>query len=144
MTLRFLMLGFLAGAISVPIFHQLTVLALHSAGYVPNPPFRMLPVPPLGVPTILNQAFWGGMWGLVFGAIMAARPSLSALLVGLAVGILGAALANLTWLPLLRGQPMPITDLNRWWRPALINGSWGLGMGIIFAALRGRGATRPT
>lgn len=142
MAWRILTFGVLAGAIAVPVFHQMTVLALHSAGYVPNPPFSLRPVPPLGVPTILNQAFWGGMWGLVFGAIMLARPRLSSLLVGLAVGILGAALANLTWIPLLRGQAMPITDLNRWWRPALINGSWGLGMGIIFAVLRGRGAAR--
>ena len=140
MAWRILILGFLAGAIAVPIFHQLAVFALHSAGYVPNPPFRTNPVPPFGVPTILNQTFWGGMWGLLFGAIMMARPRLSAPVVGVAVGILGAALAGLTWIALLRGQAMPITELNRWWRPAVINGSWGLGMGVIFAALRGRGA----
>ena len=140
MAWRILILGFLAGAIAVPIFHQLAVLALHSAGYVPNPPFRTNPVPPFGVPTILNHAFWGGIWGLLFGAIMMARPRLSAPIVGVAGGILGAALAGLTWIALLRGQAMPITDLNRWWRPAVINGSWGLGMGVIFAALRGRGA----
>lgn len=142
MAWRILILGFLAGAIAVPIFHQLAVLALHSAGYLANPPFRTNPVPPFGVPTILNQAFWGGMWGLLFGAVMMARPRLSPLMVGLAVGILGAALAGLTWIALLRGQAMPIYDLNRWWRPLLINGTWGLGMGVIFAALRGRGAPR--
>ena len=140
MAWRILILGFLAGAIAVPIFHQLAVFALHSAGYVPNPPFRTNPVSPFGVTAILNQTFWGGMWGLLFGAIMMARPRLSAPVVGVAVGILGAARAGLTWIALLRGQAMPITDLNRWWRPAVINGSWGLGMGVIFAALRGRGA----
>lgn len=142
MAWRILILGFLAGAIAVPIFHQLAVLALYSAGYVPNAPFRTNPVAPFGVPTILNQAFWGGMWGLLFGAIMMARPRLSPLIVGVAVGILGAALAGLTWIALLRGQAMPITDLNRWWRPVVINGTWGLGMGVIFAALHGRGAPR--
>lgn len=142
MALRFLLLGFLAGAISVPVFHQLTVMALHTAGYVPNPPFSFRPVPPFGVPAILNQTFWGGMWGLLFGAIMMARPRLSALVIGVGVGLLGAALFGLTLLPWLRGQPMPVTDLNRWWRPMLINGTWGLGMGIIFAALRGRGSAR--
>ena len=138
MALRTLLLGFVAGAISVPIFHQLTVLVLHSVGLVPNPPFSFRPVPPFGVPTILNLAFWGGMWGLLFGAIMSARPQFWAIIVGICVGMLGAAMVNLTLLPYLRGLPMPFTDLNRWWRPMLINGVWGLGMGIIFAALRGR------
>lgn len=142
MALRTLLLGFLAGAISVPIFHQLTVLALYSAGLVPNAPWSFRPTGPYAVPTILNQAFWGGMWGLVFGAIILARPRMSAIIVGLIVGLLGSALANLTWIPLLRGQPMPIYDLNRWWRPALIGGVWGLGMGIIYAGLRGRIAAR--
>jgi hypothetical protein len=142
MALRTLLLGILAGAIAVPIFHQLTVLALYSAGLVPNAPWSFRPVPPYGVPTILNQAFWGGMWGLLFGLIMLARPTLSAVLVGLLVGMLGAAMVNLTLLPWLRGQPMPIGDLNRWWRPMLINGIWGLGMGIIFTALRGRAVAR--
>jgi hypothetical protein len=68
--------------------------------------------------------------------------SLSAVLVGLLVGMLGAAMVNLTLLPWLRSQPMPIGDLNRWWRPMLINGVWGLGMGIIFSALRGRAVAR--
>ncbi|MES2710761.1 MAG: hypothetical protein V4653_04205 [Pseudomonadota bacterium] len=140
MAFRYLMLGFLAGAISVPIFHQLTVLALHSAGLVPNAPWSMRPVPPLGVPTILNQAFWGGMWGVLFGLIMIGRPRKHTIFAGIAVGMLGAAMVNLTLLPWLRGLPMPIDDIYRWWRPMLINGVWGLGIGIIFLALRGRAA----
>jgi hypothetical protein len=142
MAFRYLLLGFLAGAISVPIFHQLTVLALHSAGLVPNAPWSMRPVPPLGVPTILNQAFWGGMWGLLFGLIMTRVPRSRAIIVGIAVGMLGAAMVNLTLLPWLRGQPMPVGDIARWWRPMLINGVWGLGMGVIFTALAGRTAGR--
>ena len=67
-----IVLGLLAGAISVVTFHQAMwsifhVLALPGLGM--PPPFPVDAVPPFGVPRILSLCFWGGVWGAVFGAV---------------------------------------------------------------------------
>jgi len=39
-------------------------LLLYVGGVIPVPPFSMKPMPPFGVPEVLSQSFWGGVWGL--------------------------------------------------------------------------------
>ena len=65
-------LGFVAAAISVLTFHQGMVIALHgiAPGWVPFAAFRTTPVPPFGVPTIVSNCFWGGVWGTLFGLLL--------------------------------------------------------------------------
>ena len=74
LTPKALFVGILAGALAVPVFHQAPVLLLHLAGQIPTFPWSMRPVPPLNVPTLLNQMFWGGMWGILFAAAAEAIP----------------------------------------------------------------------
>ena len=69
-TARTLLLGFVAGVVSVLVFHQGTVWLLHMAGQVPNAPYGMRPIPPFGVPQIVNSCFWGGLWGVVIAALL--------------------------------------------------------------------------
>ncbi len=64
-----LLRGFVAGAAAVLVFHQAMVLALHLLGATPNFPWSLRPIPPLGVPAIVNQMFWGGLWGALFAAV---------------------------------------------------------------------------
>lgn len=61
-----LVMAFIAGALAVPVFHQILFLVLHLAGVIPVPPYNMAPTKPLGVPVIFSQSFWGGVWGVVF------------------------------------------------------------------------------
>ena len=63
-------LGFIAGAIAVLIFHQGMVEAMHALGVVQFSPYRTTPVPPFGVPVIVSNCFWGGLWGVLFGLVM--------------------------------------------------------------------------
>ncbi|MFC7539947.1 hypothetical protein ACFQU2_11470 [Siccirubricoccus deserti] len=70
---RTILFGFLAGFVAVLVFHQGTAFILHNLGtYLPwsgnlfgrvGAPFNLAPVPPFGIPTVLSQAFWGGIWG---------------------------------------------------------------------------------
>ena len=39
---------------------------LHAIGLA-NQPFGYTPTKPFGVPAVWSAAFWGGVWGLVFG-----------------------------------------------------------------------------
>ena len=71
--IRIITFGFLAGFVSVLVFHQGTAFLMYAFGNdVPavvsffgrtNAPFAMTPTRPLGAPLVGSQAFWGGAWG---------------------------------------------------------------------------------
>ena len=65
--LRTVLVGFVAGALSVLVFHQLGFWIANELGYARAPLYSLRPVPPFGVPAILSLAFWGGLWGIPFG-----------------------------------------------------------------------------
>lgn len=132
-------LGFVAGALAVLVFHQGMFAILHAAGMLPNPPFRMNPVPPYGVPTIVNQAFWGGLWGSVFALAYDQLPG-AGWLKGILFGMVGPMLLG-SWLvvSVIKGQP-----IMAGWVPQrlligfLLNGiAFGVGLGLLYPLLRG-------
>src|ERR1700759_22272 len=63
-------LGFIAAAIAVLTFHQGMIAALHALGWVPFAAYRTTPVPPFGVPVIVSNCFWAGLWGAAFGLVL--------------------------------------------------------------------------
>lgn len=137
---RIVPVGFVAGVLAVLVFHQGMVGLLHLAGALPNPPFQLRPVAPLGVPQLVSACFWGGLWGIAAAAIVAARPGWSPVLVGLAVGAVGCVLVGYTIVAGLRGQPlMGGMDPSRWWRSVAINGAFGLGLGLLLLGARRAG-----
>jgi len=100
-------------------------------------------VPPFGVPTILNQMFWGGLWGLLFAAVADTLPRWPLLLLGFTFGVLGPVLAS--WFVV---APLKGLSIAAGWVPqrllasVLSNGCWGIGMVLIDAGLR-HWASRP-
>jgi len=134
-------LGFVAAAISVLTFHQGMWALLYGVGAMPIPPFPTRPVPPLSVPLIVDLCFWGGLYGVVFGLL---RPRFIWPLWpnGLIMGII-AALVGMFIVAPIKGMPVA----NGWmvWpilRSFLINGAWGLGVGLILPLLLPRSATQ--
>jgi len=134
------LLGFIAAAISVLTFHQAMWAALHSLalpGLGMPPPYPTAPIPPLGIPQIVNLCFWGGLYGAAFGLLMP-RFTPPLWVCGLILGII-AALVGLFIVPPIKGRP-----INNMWLPAswgrslLINGFWGIGVGIILSMLMSR------
>lgn len=144
LSLKALAIGFLAGALAVPLFHQGMVLILHLAGQVPNFPWQMRPVPPFNVPTLVNQMFWGGVWGVVFAAVVEAIPGRSLLLKGVVFGLLGPWLiGNGLLVPLIKGGPLLFGFApQRMLIGALIGAAFGLGLALIYGLLRPRLAGR--
>jgi hypothetical protein len=132
-------LGFIAAAISVLTFHQAMWEALHLLalpGMGMPAPYPTDPIAPFGVPRILNLCFWGGLYGIVFALVL---PRLSApmWLSGLILGII-AALVGLLVVPAIKGLPVGAGFPLNWVRSLLINGFWGLGVGIILPLLMRR------
>lgn len=139
--IKTLLTGFVAGGLAVLVAHQVTVLVLSSAGMVQATPYSMTPVGPLGVPTIVNSVFWGGLWGALFGLIAYRRsPGLGSLVVsGIAFGLLGPLLVNWFLVSPLKGRPMAAGFVPaQMLAGVLIAGSFGLGLGLIYGMLRQR------
>lgn len=132
--------GFLAAAISVLVFHQAMWAALHLLnlpGLGMPPPYPTDPIPPLGVPRILNLCFWGGLYGILFGL---ALPRLTAplWLCGLGLGII-AAIVGLIVVPAVKGLPVGGGWMwQSWAKSLLINGCWGVGVGLILPLIMRR------
>jgi hypothetical protein len=137
-------LGFIVAAFSVLTFHAGMWTLLH---YLSLPgmcmplPYPTDPVPPFGVPRIASLCFWGGLWGALFGAVWRG-PRASYWWGGLLLGV-AAALTGLFIVAAIKGQPIGGGwVLTSWVRSLLINGTWGLGVGLMLAALSGRAGAR--
>jgi hypothetical protein len=132
------LLGFAAAVVSVLTFHQGTWAILHAAGLMPPAPFPTRPVPPSGVPQVASLCFWGGLYGAAFGLALPRLPRAPTWLLGLGLGLLAALVGWFVVAP-LRGQPMAGGFVPaRMLVSVLINGAWGIGVGLILPLLLGR------
>ena len=135
--MRTVIIGFIAGALSVFIFHQLGFWISNELGYTRSVLYNMRGVPPWGVPTIVSSAFWGGLWGIVAAFLV---PRLPGALGGVLGWILFAAIivAIVNWtvvLPIKSGRfnmpGLPIIVVL-----PLVYGLWGFGMWLIARGAR--------
>jgi len=135
MTPTRLVVGFVAGFLSVLTFQSGLIAILHAAGAIPFAPWRMTPVPPFGVPQSLSAAFWGGLWGIAYALL---EPRLTARLGwwlgGLAFGaVLPVLVLWFVVLP-LKGQPVGggFAPPSRVLLTVVIHAVFGLGTAILF------------
>jgi hypothetical protein len=141
---RWIVVGFLAGAAAVLIFHQGAVMLLNMLELTERAPYSMQPTQPYGVPQLWSLAFWGGVWGVIFAALLkrldGARLIIASLLLGAVLPTLVAwfLVAPLKNQPLAAGLvPMAMAF------GVIVNGAWGLGTGLGLALFaRDRSAER--
>lgn len=69
-----LFLGFAAGAIAVVTAHKIIDYVLYTAGIFPRVRWSISPAAITGVPQIVSDAFWGGLWGVLFALITVRVP----------------------------------------------------------------------
>jgi hypothetical protein len=136
--LKTILLGFIAGFVAVLVFHQGSAFLLYHVGNdIPGvvavfgkttAPFNMAPTKPLGVPVILSQSFWGGVWGVAFTLILTSlRPP--AILFATVFGALALTSVAVTLVPWLKGLPTWNGAIP--WRGLLYNGAWGFGLALM-------------
>jgi hypothetical protein len=130
-------LGFVAGALAVLTFHQGLVEVLHLLGLATQAAYRVTPAMPFNVPMIVSLSFWGGVYGLIFGMIQP-KISMPAWLSGLCLGLIAAVISMVIAAP-LKGNPIAY-DGQAWpvVRSFLVNGFWGVGVGLILPLLQPR------
>jgi hypothetical protein len=131
--------GFIAGALSVFIFHQAGFFIMKELKFLPTVRlYNMAGVPPWGVPAIISAAFWGGLWGIV-GAFLIER--LPGQLKGWLGWVLFAAivvtLVNWFVVAPLKNQPTGYGfRMNGVWVVPVVYAIWGFGMWLLVRVQR--------
>jgi hypothetical protein len=107
------------------------------AGIAPFAPFSLAATQPFGLPAVLSLAFWGGVWGIIFGLVDNRFPAdggywVTAFLFG---AIFPSLIALLVVIPLKGGPVGGGWHASLLLTAFLINGAWGIGTGLILKAL---------
>jgi hypothetical protein len=122
-------LAFIAGFVSVLLFHQGMLALLHTVNFTPRTPYPTAPTQPIGIPQIWSSAFWGGIWGMIWVATAPRfQNDKSYWLTALVFGAIVPTLVAWFVVAPLKGQPIAggwklvgiVTGL-------LVNGAWGIG-----------------
>ncbi len=131
---------FLAGALAVPLAHHPVMAIFYAAGIAPYRPYSFEPTKPLGVPQVLSLSFWGGVWGLVLGAVLTQVETRT--MWWIAALVFGALAPTIVAGIILRIKGSPIKPT-----PALVicgfvvNAAWGIGAAVIYKLLNAWRAT---
>ena len=144
-----IVLGFIAAAISVVAVHETIIYALTQYGLIKGAAWGMQPIAPWGVPRLINNIFWGGLWGILFGLLYDRIPGGMSWLKGLIYGLIIVVVSNWILLPLIKGQVFGQANqvLFNGWDPqrmlavAIIIGGFGLGLGIVYGLIGPRDRT---
>lgn len=122
---------FVAGALAVPLFHQVGLLLLNVAGLTDRTPFPMAPTQPFGVPQLISISFWGGVWGVILGFVLRRTRGAAFWVIACVVGALAPTLAALFVVPPLKGET---AGFNReiFIGGLILNSAWGLGTAALY------------
>jgi hypothetical protein len=130
--------GFVAAAISVLAIHQVIVGLANKLGLWPGQPYSTAPIGPLGVPTIVNSIFWGGLWGVVYALFNQHLPDGPLWLRGMMFGWLMVVFSNCLLVPFLKGQPLFFGfDPKKLMSVTLILSGFGAALALLYDWLGG-------
>lgn len=123
---------FIAGYVATLLFHQGLWALLYSAGKVPSAAWDLTPTEPLGIPSVLSLAFWGGIWGIALWAFIKHNNGAAYWRKAIVIGAVGpSAVALLIVFP-LKGL-----EIAGGWDPKVIagalmlNAAWGFGVALF-------------
>jgi hypothetical protein len=127
---------FIAGALAVPLFHQVLLAILNAAGWVARQPYAMTATKPFGVPQVISLAFWGGVWGLLLGIVLIrTRSSAAYWLVALIFGAVAPTLVAMFVVAPLKGRPIG-GDAKTFAIGLLVNAAWGVGTAVLYRLMQ--------
>ncbi len=132
-----LLVGFAAGALSHVVFQGALSVLYYAVGLLPGFSWSLAPLPPFGIPTTINYAFWAGLWGLPYALL---EPRLTAR-VGLLWGGLafGVAAMLVRWFVVLPLKGLPVAEGLEPRALVIFTGFhliFGIGLALLYAAGR--------
>jgi hypothetical protein len=137
--LTLLILGFIAGFLAVPIFHQGLWWIFNRLGVIPKQraAWVMDPIPPFGVPALFSKSFWGGVWGAILACFLAGLGGVGYWASWIFVGAFALTAVAFFVVPRIKGEQMPAPFLPRFLVGLSVNGAWGFGSGLLLRLLSG-------
>jgi hypothetical protein len=133
------LLGFIAGFLAVPIFHQGVWYLFELVGFVPftRPAWALDPIPPFGVPSVVSKAFWGGVWGAVLAPLLTNLRGSAYWAGWIVMGAVAPTLVAFFVVSPIKGEPIPLL-----WpgfaAGLVVNGVWGFGTALFLRLFRSR------
>lgn len=131
---------FVAGALAVPLAHQVMLWILNAAGLIDRAPYAMEATKPFGVPALISLSFWGGVWGLILLLVVGRLRGAKFWIVAILFGAIAPTLVAGFVVAPLKGQPAG-GNAKMAAMGFLINGAWALGTVVIARVLEGWHAT---
>lgn len=120
--------NFLAGFFSTLLFHQGLLYLFFLSGIVPIKPFSFAPTAPLGIPTVISLAFFGGLWGIPLGEMLKLTPNNHFWMKSFFFGALLPTIVAISVVFPLKGIEFSFSRLIV---AFLLNGAWGLGTALF-------------
>jgi len=142
-TLRFkIVAGFVSGAMAATVFHQGMYAVLSASRVTMSGTPWNLALAPNGIPILVNQMFWSGLWGVVYAFLVDHIPGGRSWLKGLMFGLAFPMFLG-SWLIFAWAKHQPIFagllidgDLMRLRQSIVLAGvSFGIGLGLIYETL---------
>lgn len=122
---------FLAGALAVPLGHQIALWVLNAAGVLDRAPFAMTRTEPFGVPAVISLSFWGGVWGILLGLALRRSRGARYWLLATAIGAVAPTLVAAFVVAPLKG--IPAGNPGKLLLAGLIvNAVWGLATAAFY------------
>jgi hypothetical protein len=105
------------------------LVSVHQIGLIP--PERLAwPLDPIGVPSVISKAFWGGVWGAVLAPLLLHQRGARYWLSWILVGAVALSLVAFFVVPPIKGEPIP--ELwPRFVAALMLNGTWGFGTALF-------------
>ncbi len=120
--------AFAAGFLSTLIFHQGLIAILFATGVIPMAAYNMKPTAPLGVPSVISLAFFGGLWGILIWKLIQKFSRQSQIIRAIIYGAVGpTVVAFVVVFPLKGMHP----GLSFFFMGLILNGLWGFGLWLL-------------
>jgi hypothetical protein len=124
--------GFFAGFASTLLFHQGALYLLNMVTGAGRAVWAMQPVPPLGIPSVISLALFGGLWGVLLAWLLRTQRGVGYWLMAIGLGALLPSLVALLVVFPLKGMAFAAGgDVRIWIAAFILNGAWGLGVALL-------------
>lgn len=136
-TTRRIFLGCVAGALSVLVFHQVTLQIFFWLGWAPHAAFGVAHVPPFNVPLVVSITFWGAVYGGFFSVALP-RVKAPLWLKGVGAGLCAMLVAWFLFLPMMGHHAAFDWQMGPMMRSLIAYQMWGLGLILMLRLVHPR------